>query len=90
MSVVCIPPYVETDVGLTIRSPLSRSQRAMHALLDGVRFGYPLCCVEEFVSDILEGRHPSVRRGSVPLGERDAVYVPCSRCCEEMGRVFIP
>lgn len=41
----------------------------------GYLFGYPKCCVEEFVSDVREGLMPGLIRGVTKAG-----YVPCSRC----------
>lgn len=75
-----------TDLGVTVGSVHPTAHQAsLIARREGYRWGYPACCVNEFAEDVLAGRLPAVRRGSVtsPNGGR---YVPCSRCCEQIGR----
>ena len=42
----------------------------------GLRFGYPLCCIHEFVEDCARGELPALKRGC----DSRIGYVPCSRC----------
>lgn len=81
-------PFSVTDLGLTTYSDRPATLKALQAVERGIGFGYPLCCVEEFAVDVLEGRLPALRRGSVRL-ELGGRYVPCSGCCEQMGRVML-
>lgn len=76
------------DLGVRITGPFPPIARALHAVVQGVREGYPLCCVEEFAVDVLEGRHPGIRRGSVPTAA-GGCYVPCTSCCAAIGREVI-
>lgn len=41
----------------------------------GRRYGYPSCCIEEFVANCGDGRYPAIERPVPPLD-----YVPCSEC----------
>src|SRR5579875_2672077 len=58
--------------------PRDPIRRAFLAVECGVAFGYPLCCVEAYALDVLDGRLPAALRGTVPLGARHARYVPCA------------
>lgn len=44
----------------------------------GLRSGYPLCCIHEFVKDMLKGELPALKRGGDPIRG----YVPCQKCLE--------
>lgn len=81
--------YPHFDCGVESWSKRPRLDQAMWDLACGIYFGYPLCCVEEYCLDTVEGRLSGWRRRSVPDGHGNK-YVPCSKCCEEMGRLFIP
>lgn len=41
----------------------------------GRLFGYPECCIDQFVSDFTAGILPGAERGSTAGG-----WVPCARC----------
>lgn len=82
----CLPKFPVCDQGISVTADRGPVERALDAVARGLAYGYPSCCVEEFALDVLAGRHPGLRRGSVPLGCRGAVYVPCSACCEQLGR----
>lgn len=75
------------DLGFTTYSNRPPIDKAFRDIECGVNYGYPLCCVLEYAFDIINGRHPAIRRGTVPDGN-GGVYVPCSRCCEEIGREY--
>lgn len=79
-----------TDLGMTCLSPHGTPrEHADHARREGERYGYPKCCVDAFVEDVLHERLPALRRGSVPLGERGARYVPCPACAQMIGREIV-
>lgn len=84
------PGYVfkTIDAGREGWSALSPIEKALRDLINGLEYGYPLCCIEEYCLDSLEGRYSAWRRGTVPWGF--GKYVPCSKCCAEMGRGIIP
>lgn len=42
----------------------------------GESFGYPECCIEDFLYDVALHRYPGMLRGSDPTGR----YVPCRIC----------
>lgn len=76
------------DQGYEGRFDLPPIERALRDVERGIADGYPLCCVLEFALDTLENRYPGARRGSVPDGA-GGIYVPCTACCEAMGRETI-
>lgn len=78
-------PHRKVDLGVEVWGRWSPIEAAIRALANGLCFGYPLCCVEEFALDQLAGRCPALRRGWLPT-ETGGRYVPCSGCCREIGR----
>jgi hypothetical protein len=78
--------YPITDLGVTTWAPLPPIEDAIRVMEKGLHYGYPLCCIEEYAIDMLEGRHPAMRRGTLSTGTGDGLYVPCSQCCREIGR----
>lgn len=77
--------FATDDMGRTTYSIFPPILEAFMSVEYGVNFGYPLCCVFQYAVDQIDGKHPALRRGSVPDGN-GGVYVPCYACCEEMGR----
>lgn len=75
------------DFGIVTWSKYSPIEEAFRAVEFGIFFGYPLCCILEYAFDVIDKRHSFVRRGNVPSGFGGR-YVPCSKCCEEMGREY--
>lgn len=80
--------YRTDDLGMTTFNKLDRFTDAMCALVNGLKYGYPICCILEFCFDSIDGRLSALRRGGVPNGNDSGVYVPCSKCCEEIGREY--
>ncbi len=76
------------DMGVIVYSKVPNTIGALIKLEVGLQEGYPLCCVQEFAIDTLEGRHPAVRRGTVTLG--DKTWVPCASCLEFWSQVGAP
>jgi len=44
----------------------------------GLRMGYPVCCILDYICDLQHDRMPAALRGRVVNSEH--VYVPCRRC----------
>lgn len=55
---------------------IGRVARAIEALLQGARFGYPVCCVLNYSFDTLLGLPSGLRRGET-CSPRLGTYVPC-------------
>jgi len=73
------------DLGIEgLRRGSTPEVAAAVAAINGLKYGYPSCCVEEYTWDLEHGRWPAARRGTVPTDT--GRYVPCSRCCLRIGR----
>jgi hypothetical protein len=49
---------------------------------EGLRCGYPRCCIEEFCDDCAAGRSPAETRRDAGSVSDGSGYVPCSACVE--------
>lgn len=73
-----------TDLGVTGWFDLPTIQRALRDVEAGLFYGYPLCCIEEFCMDTLDGLYSGLRRGHIDTDDGRR-YVPCTTCCERAG-----
>jgi hypothetical protein len=55
---------------------VTRIARAIHTARDGLKFGYPLCCVFNYSLDSLLGIPSGLSRGEI-ANSRAGPYVPC-------------
>lgn len=67
-----------------VRQIQNKHMAAMHREL-GRFFGYPKCCIEQFVRETLMGISSAVYREAVHGKPIVGVeYVPCDKCMEQM------
>jgi hypothetical protein len=50
---------------------------------NGIYFGYPLCCIKEFIKDIEEGGEPPVKRVK-NIKNIDGSFCPCRKHTQEI------
>ena len=47
---------------------------------DGLRFGYPMCCIQNYIDILFNKQLPAAAYMDIKYGEDNANYVKCIKC----------